>query len=1022
MADKYYNSYYNGNNGDKIYLELHVYTVATSVANNTTTERADLYAYVKDASYGWYNLYGTEAFIGINGNNTTKTVNFDYRSTGVKNLISTWDTVIKHNNDGTAKGVGISAHHYSGVGLGNASISSTYDCDTIDRKATSNQSLNSKTETTIKMNWSSDSTIDYIWYSKDNGSNWTGVDVTDGKSGTYTITGLSANTSYNIKTRVRRKDSQLTTDSSALAVKTFSYPKQGLVRKTETSISMNWSADSTVDMIYYSTDNGSTWSSGISVNATSGIYSIEGLTSYTNYKIKTRVRRKATQTLSNTSATSVTTYQFPYVTKVGTADLTIGNSQTLTLYNPLLRDVEVFMYQNDTGIRLYAGGTMKDSITFTPDASTMYSSIPNSTDGKCYYYCVYRGEIKAYKNGTYKIKGTEKPTFTNFTYNDGDTVTTALTGNNQILVKSLSDVNVIVTAANKAVGKNSATIKKYRVKIGNQTTEMAYSSSSTVSAALSNVTTGTIQVTAIDSRGLETTVTKTATFKNWTKPVFNTVKVDRENGIGTTGLLNLKVSFWNANFGAVANQITKFSYRYKKSTDSSYSTFIDITNRMTKNNNGYYINASNAFLPVTDESTTATVFEVGYEYNIQFACVDKSEIVVYSNYITLNSGIPCTAKQKNSDGTYSIGINKLPDSKYALDLKGDVNIEDNNGLSINGEYTITKDSDGSIYICASNTKGNPPIVFRPKGLESGSGQAYLTGDGYLKLVGGLSTEKNITVTRGTTEQPKVEVSNGSVGASLMVGSGGTNRGIWDDTLGKWMIYSDGTNITVNGMALQVYNTQTNPTAETWYTIPFISGTPTGAYGIRANNGMRYRTLEGTASVNGYGNLMLGNGTSYGTAGNKYGIVELYSTGSGSCKLKAKEQITGGYSAFLPAENGEIQLKPTQLYNNATGTNGTVTLSQTAANFTYLEIFFYRTSWNYYNSTRVYSPNGKIANLVTISRSPTSSNYFNLGSKNVTISGTSITVKEETSTNVVNGGSTSVADGKSIYISRVIGYK
>ena len=95
----------------------------------------------------------------------------------------------------------------------------------IPRYPTANHSLNSKTLTSIKMNWSSDSTIDYLWYSKDDGSSWTGVDVTDGTSGTYTISGLSVNTTYKIKTRLRRKDSQLTKDTSALSVATYDIGK-----------------------------------------------------------------------------------------------------------------------------------------------------------------------------------------------------------------------------------------------------------------------------------------------------------------------------------------------------------------------------------------------------------------------------------------------------------------------------------------------------------------------------------------------------------------------------------------------------------------------------------------------------------------------------------------------------------------------------------------------------------------------------------------------------------------------------
>lgn len=106
----------------------------------------------------------------------------------------------------------------------NCSGSGSWDLPQIPRYATSNQSLKAKTETSITMNWSSDSTIDYIWYSINNGSSWTGINVTDGKSGSYTISGLTANTTYKIKTRVRRKDSQLTTDSSSLSVTTYNYP------------------------------------------------------------------------------------------------------------------------------------------------------------------------------------------------------------------------------------------------------------------------------------------------------------------------------------------------------------------------------------------------------------------------------------------------------------------------------------------------------------------------------------------------------------------------------------------------------------------------------------------------------------------------------------------------------------------------------------------------------------------------------------------------------------------------------
>lgn len=132
------------------------------------------------------------------------------------------EITVSHANDGTKKiKVSFSTAIYTSTVT---TYSDEWTLDSIPRYGTSAQSLNAKTETTIKMNWSSDSTVDYLWYSTNNGSSWTGVNVADGKSGTYTIGDLSPNTTYKIKTRIRRKDSQLTTDSSALSVTTYNYP------------------------------------------------------------------------------------------------------------------------------------------------------------------------------------------------------------------------------------------------------------------------------------------------------------------------------------------------------------------------------------------------------------------------------------------------------------------------------------------------------------------------------------------------------------------------------------------------------------------------------------------------------------------------------------------------------------------------------------------------------------------------------------------------------------------------------
>lgn len=69
--------------------------------------------------------------------------------------------------------------------------------------------------TKVKFEWTADVACDFAWYSKDNGANWSIL------TNTNIVSGLSPNTSYNFKLRVRRSDNQLTTDSSTVKKSTY---------------------------------------------------------------------------------------------------------------------------------------------------------------------------------------------------------------------------------------------------------------------------------------------------------------------------------------------------------------------------------------------------------------------------------------------------------------------------------------------------------------------------------------------------------------------------------------------------------------------------------------------------------------------------------------------------------------------------------------------------------------------------------------------------------------------------------
>lgn len=101
---------------------------------------------------------------------------------------------------------------------------------------------------------------------------------------------------------------------------------------------------------------------------------------------------------------------------------------------------------------------------------------------------------------------------------------------------------------------------------------------------------------------------------------------------------------------------------------------------------------------------------------------------------------------------------------------------------------------------------------------------------------------------------------------------------------------------------KVTTTELNPSSTTKYYPNFNSGAGTG--GLNFNNGFAYNTKEGTASAVGCGELVLGNLTTKGTAGNKYGSLAIYSESSGYGVIHQAD-TTSGLTHILPATGGTI---------------------------------------------------------------------------------------------------------------------
>lgn len=215
------------------YFKLYVDLEETSVSTSGNSSKVKYTVYCESSGSGSINAKHLKYF-KINGSTIiNETDNVNVSSPNAYIAIASGTTgAITHNSDGT-KTISFEAEiKASSYGV-SAKLSDTFELTAIPRYATLSHSLRSRTVNSIIMNWASDSTCNQVQYKIGNGS-WITVSSSDAKSGTYTIGSLSPNTAYSITTRVRRKDSQLYTSSSALSVTTYdiarltSYPNFNL--------------------------------------------------------------------------------------------------------------------------------------------------------------------------------------------------------------------------------------------------------------------------------------------------------------------------------------------------------------------------------------------------------------------------------------------------------------------------------------------------------------------------------------------------------------------------------------------------------------------------------------------------------------------------------------------------------------------------------------------------------------------------------------------------------------------------
>lgn len=594
----------NGSSGLMAYkFDAEIIENSTSTSQNKSNITCNMYA---TGQHGWYyeGHTGPEAFINVEGERkATVSVPNIYLS---RQLICSWTGDVTHNSDGT-KNIRVTFNYASNISVSympnNAKITADpVTLTPIPRYADINSfTVSKRDETSLKLDFTANATCDYAWYryklsTAGSYGSWTGVDIADAKNGSFNITGLSANSTYDVQLRVRRKDSQLTTDSSVV---------------------------------------------------------------------------------------QQTTYNYPYVSAIGSNPLTIGNQQTLTLYNPLGRSVTVKMYKDNTsGTQLYSGTTSGTTIQFTPNTTTLYNSIPNNQEGNCVYSVIYGNSTKTTAVNKYKIKGDEYPTFS---ANDWNYVADkiGLTNNNKTVINKYS--NVTVNVNNPATSNYGSSISKYVISWGNAPSQEISQGTGTISGGDTN----TITVTAYDTRGLPKATSKTfEEFVEYTDLNINEISADRENGIEAGVKLSFRGQMYNGKFGTNGVNNALSSAKYYVSTNGTtwsgpYPNDNSMLNAIVKNDN--IISLSDFTIHANGSSGG---FAVGQQYYVKIEIKDGQNLLSSTQSISIVAdGKIARAVYQDSNGDYHEGINGLPDSRYNQNIHGSFNAD-----SIYRNHTLLGDA------------------------------------------------------------------------------------------------------------------------------------------------------------------------------------------------------------------------------------------------------------------------------------------------------------------------------------------
>ena len=468
---------------------------------------------------------------------------------------------------------------------------------------------------------------------------------------------------------------------------------------TATGVTVKATASTTCDRFDYSIDGGSTWTNFSTTEGTTASKAITGLTPNTTYSIKVRARKKSNQVYGSSSASSVKTLGGSVISSVSTftADAATAKiTMSVTVYNTSYTHTLVIKNGSTTVLTItgltLANGSNTVTLNATQRSTVLAAMSALKSFTGTFALTTYSGssQIGTTSEKTATVQTTSAnsaPTFTAFTYEDSNATAVGVTGNNQILIQNISTLKLTLTAA---TAKNGATISSYSVVAG----------SKTASGTTTAITVGTLPdkgtvpviVTAIDSRGYTTAVTVNITVLEYEGINITEYTMRRVNEVEDTTQVTIGGDITPVTIGGEnKNSLRYLYYRYRKTSDSSYNSYKDITSSTEYDDSGFNF-----------ESDEWLSLDADYSYYVQFLVTDKltSDTVT----ITVPQGTPLLALRRKK-----VGINKR-EPAAALDVDGSVMMNGFNVLglvaTLDGSEDLNNLVAGGIYTQALNANAS----------------------------------------------------------------------------------------------------------------------------------------------------------------------------------------------------------------------------------------------------------------------------------------------------------------------------